>query len=60
MSPERFRLIQEIAAAFASPAREFPKRDPDEHGPEEDCRGLCGAQRCIDRELAVRPIEASP
>ena len=60
MSPEKFEEIRRIVASLASPGREWPKREPDEHGPEEDCRGMCGAVRCVDKEVSSRSTGASP
>jgi len=58
MRPPNHRGTAAIVAVLAlagfplSGARPFPRREPDEHSPDEDCRGLCGSQACVDKAIA--------
>lgn len=51
-------LLPLLALLCMPSVQPWPKREPDEHGPDEDCGGLCGAQACIDKSLAKLWSEA--
>lgn len=49
MTPARLATIKAIALLAVMEARAAQPRStaPTEHGPEEDCHGLCGAEDCM-------------
>lgn len=48
MSPQLFRLIQARAAEAAGKGFDWPDERP-KHSPDEDCKGACGARKCVEK-----------
>ena len=57
MSPQLFRLIQARAAEVAGKRFDWPDERP-KHSPDEDCKGACGARKCVEK--AFRDLGAEP